>query len=337
MKLAILGLGHIGSYVLDRLFKDGWDVQGFDITTGHDLSDETVLRGIISQNDGILATTPFSLNKQIASVCNDHGKDYFDLTESVQVTDFVKTLTHGRFVTQCGLAPGMVSIIANNLAKEFNTVRNIQIMVGALPVNATNQMQYYRTWSAEGLINEYIHPCTAIFNGVLTEIAPLQYVDFVTHRGQTLEAATTSGGIGSLAETWLGRADGVLYRTLRWPGHWSHMKFLHDDLNMAKEFDTFVKLFKDHVPKTIQDEVRILITATGWIKGQYTVREYNNVITCTDEHTAIQRSTGDGVINVLNLWLHNQLPKTMGWIKQEDLNFDLIWNGKYNQAYREIT
>ena len=75
------------------------------------------------------------------------GVDYFDLTESVDVTEYVKTLNNAKFITQCGLAPGMVSIIANNIASEFSHVKSIQIRVGALPMNTNNHMGYYRTWN----------------------------------------------------------------------------------------------------------------------------------------------------------------------------------------------
>jgi saccharopine dehydrogenase-like NADP-dependent oxidoreductase len=162
-KLAILGLGHIGQYVYDTLLVDKkFNVIGYDLKNGHDLSDEELLDDIIRENDGVLASTPFFLNKKIAALCNKYGTDYFDLTESVEVTDFVKQLDNAAFVTQCGLAPGMVSIIANHIASQFNQVHDIEIRVGALPENASNHIGYYRTWNTEGLINEYINPCPAI-------------------------------------------------------------------------------------------------------------------------------------------------------------------------------
>ena len=281
----------------------------------------------------MLVTTPFHLNKLIAQVVDEQKKTYFDLTESVEITDFIrKNLPHGRFVSQCGLAPGMVSIIANNLASKLDKVDSVKIMVGALSVNPTNHLKYYLTWSPEGLINEYVHPCKARIDHELVDVQPLSLQEDVIHNGDHLQAATTSGGIGSLAETLQARE--VIYKTLRWPGHWDYMRFLKDDLGLKDNFANYVQLFRSHVPQTVQDEVRILITATGWRDEKYLAETYEKIIPCTDHHTAIQISTGTGVMNVINLWYQDKLPNRSGLILQEELDYDLIWKGQFNYAYR---
>lgn len=334
-KLAILGLGHIGQYVFDTLSKDSnFVVRGYDLKTGHDLTNTELLKSIIENSEGVLASTPYFLNKQIAALCNEFYTDYFDLTESVEVTNFVKTLNGARFVTQCGLAPGMVSIIANNLAKQFNRVENIEIRVGALPENSNNHMSYYRTWNTEGLINEYIHPCPAIKEGNLVNLEPLTELEDIMLNGARLEAATTSGGLGSLAESYLGKAKNVNYKTLRYPGHWTMMKFLKDDLGLADNFDTYVKLFNTHVPQTDKDYVFILINVTGDINGSYQIRQYSKIVDSKVDETAIQRTTAGGVMAVLDSWGQGKLDNMNGWVKQEDLDYNSIWNSKYSNCYK---
>lgn len=333
-KIAILGLGHIGQYISQTLQSNtNFSVTGYDLTTGHDLTDQTILNTIINGKDGVLACTPYFLNTQIAEICNNFGVDYFDLTESVEVTSYVKTLTNARFVTQCGLAPGMVSIIANNLASQFQDVENIKIRVGALPRDPKNHMGYYRTWNTEGLINEYIHPCKALVNGKIAELEPLSDSETVIISGQSLEASSTSGGIGSLAETYHKKAKNVNYKTLRYPGHWQHMRFLKDDLGLAENFDTYVKIFNAHCPKTVTDRVYILITVTGNIDGVYCVRQYSKIIECLSDVTAIQLSTSGGVMAVLDAWSKGGIDHLNGWVKQEDLDYDLVWNSKYSFCY----
>lgn len=333
-KLAILGLGHIGRYVLNTLQSDTkFEVSGYDLTTGHNLTDETVLKNIINGKDGVLACTPYFLNIKIAEVCNTLGVDYFDLTESVDVTNYVKTLTNARFVTQCGLAPGMVSIIANHLASQFDNVSSIEIRVGALPRDPKNHMGYYRTWNTEGLINEYIHTCKVLMHGKLTEVEPLADFETVFMSGQMLEASSTSGGLGSLADTYYGRAQHVNYKTLRYPGHWQYMKFLKDDLGLAENFDTYVKIFNKHCPKTNSDRVYILITATGHIDQVHSVRQYSKVIECSQDVTAIQISTAGGVMAVLDAWAKGGLGHLHGWVKQEQLDYQLVWDSQYAICY----
>ena len=336
-KLAVLGLGHIGSYVLSTLSKNKIDfeiVDGFDLTNGYDLSSEAVLTDIISKYDGVLASTPFFLNKKIAEVCNHLGRDYFDLTESVEITDYVKTLKNGRFVTQCGLAPGMVSIIANHLAGKFDKVNNIEIKVGALPIDANNHIGYYRTWSTEVLIIESIHPWPALRNGKLTYLEPLTLNADITLQNHALEAATTSGGLGSLAESYQGRANNVTYKTLRFPGHWKIMSFLKENLGLKNNFETYIKLFNENIPQTVNDQVVILIDVDGWIGKTFATRQYSKIVKCTDSMTAIQQTTGSGVMCVIDSWAQGKLDHLNGWIAQEHLDYDSIWNSQYNDCYK---
>lgn len=334
-KLAILGLGHIGSYVFNKMsMLENVEVVGYDLSQGVDLSDVDTLQQIISNVDGVLACTPYFLNKTIAQICDENQTDYFDLTESVEVTDFVKTLKNANFVTQCGLAPGMVSIIANQLAKELQTVENIEIRVGAIPENVSNHMGYYLTWNTEGLINEYINPCPAVKDGVFAYLDPLTLQEDVTLNGARLEACTTSGGLGSLAESYVGKAKNVNYKTLRYPGHWDKMRFLKDDLGLAKNFDTYVKLFNENVPKATRDYVFILINVTGYNNNVYEIKQYSKIINSMGNETAIQRTTGYGVMAVLEYWLNGNLDSNKGWVKQEDLNFEKIWTTNSCQVYR---
>lgn len=333
-KLAILGLGHIGKSVLNALTKDTrFEVVGYDLSTGHDLSDQETLDTIIKSVDGVLASTPFFLNMKIAEVCNTYGTDYFDLTESVEVTEFVKKFTNAAFVTQCGLAPGMVSIIANHIAVQFDSVTDIEIRVGALPENASNHMGYYRTWNTEGLINEYINTCPAIKNGKLVELEPLTDTENVALNGAQLEAANTSGGIGSLPQSWLGKANNVNYKTLRYPGHWKLMQFLKDDLGMKQNFQIFVDLFNHNVPQTDKDFVFILISIKGMLKNNLSIRQYSKIIESRNGVTAIQRTTAGGVMAVLDSWVEGHI-NSKGWVKQEELNFESVWNSIYSESYR---
>lgn len=334
-RLSILGLGHIGKYVLDILSNDkNLEIKGYDLLNGYDLTNHNIVTDIVKNSDGILCSTPYFLNKKIAETCNNHNIDYFDLTESVEVTNYVKTLHNAKFVTQCGLAPGMVSIIANNIAEQFDQVENIEIRVGALPENSNNHMSYYRTWNTEGLINEYIHSCPAIKAGVFTELEPLTELEDIMLNGAKLEAATTSGGLGSLAESYLGKAKNVNYKTLRYPGHWSMMKFLKDDLGLKENFDIYVKLFNTHVPQTDKDYVFILINVTGIINGNYKIKQYSKIIDSNKDGTAIQRSTGSGIMSVIDSWAQGNLDHMSGWIKQENLDYTSIWNSKYSLCYR---
>ena len=336
-KLAILGMGHIGSYVHSKLLSNkSFSVSCYDLSMGHDLSDAKLVESVVKNHDGVLVSTPFYLNKQIATLCNEHGCDYFDLTESVEVTDYVKTLKNATFVTQCGLAPGIVSIIAHNLATKLQQVDSIQIRVGALPKNANNHLGYYRTWNTAGLINEYINPCPAIVNYEKTNLEPVADFEEVMFNGMLLEAANTSGGLGSLADTWAEKAKSVNYKTLRYPGHWKLIQFLKEDLGLKNNFSTYVKLFDENVPKTSDDYVFILINVSGYLHGEYKVLQYDKMIDGTENHTAIQVATGNGVLSILDGWdLGLRCLSQKGWVKQEDIPLSSIWSSVYYNCYKK--
>lgn len=336
-RLAIFGLGHIGTTVYETLRNDtNFDVTGHDLKLGHDLGDQHYLDMVLDRVDGVLVATPFFLNKRIADTCNRLGVDYFDLTESVEVTDHVKQLDGARFVTQCGLAPGMVSIIAQHMTREFAHVGDIKIRVGALPMHADNAMQYYRTWNTEGLINEYINPCPAIRAGERVLLQPLTEQENVTIDGTALEAATTSGGLGSMTETWRGAAHNVDYKTLRYSGHWDYMRFLYKDLGMHNgSLGKWVDVFNKNVPSTAHDVVYIYISVSGWDGNKnYRIKQYTKRITHSERQTAIQITTAGGVMAVLDYWARGGMNDQRGWIRQEHLDYHAVWNSKYAECYR---
>lgn len=333
-KIAVLGLGHIGKRIHDSL--DNCIVTGYDLSTGTDLRDISVLDRIARENDGIVAATPFFLNKAIADVCFKYGKAYFDLTESNEVAKHIGAMmgAEAPMVTQCGLAPGMVSIIANNMASKFRKVKSIAIRVGAIPSVPNNHMGYNLTWNTEGLINEYIHPCKALVDGKLVTLEPLDGLEPVTMDGIHLEAANTSGGLGSLAESWIGRAESVTYKTLRYPGHWQYMRFLKDDLCLKENFDAFVKIFNSSIPHVTDDKIFILIKVVGFNKSDLLVEEsYSNVIENSASETAIQVSTASGIMAVVDAWIQGGLDGMTGLVKQEDLPFEAIRASQYAGCY----
>ena len=142
---------------------------------------------------------------KVAEIARKVNAHYFDLTEDVAVTRAVRELADGAtraFVPQCGLAPGFISIAANALIQHFDEIRSVKLRVGALPQHPNNALKYSLTWSTDGLINEYGNPCEAIVDGRAVEVAPLEGLEEIEIDGVLYEAFNTSGGLGSLAETY---------------------------------------------------------------------------------------------------------------------------------------
>src|SRR5207253_7282400 len=138
----------------------------------------------------------------------------------------------------------------NELMQHFSELDAVKMRVGALPVNISNALQYSLTWSTDGLINEYGNHCKAIENGEEVTLLPLDDLEEVKIDGLTYEAFNTSGGIGSLAESWKGKVNSLSYKTIRYPGHCAKIRFLMNDLHLNHDRNTLKRILEGAIPKT---------------------------------------------------------------------------------------
>ena len=145
------------------------------------------------------------------------------------------------FAPQCGLAPGAINIIGAHLIARFDTVRSLELRVGALPLSASNEIKYYLSWSSSGLVNEYIKPCDALFRGKPIKTLPLEGKENLVIDGVTYEAFNTSGGVATMCETYRGRIGELNYKTIRYPGHLDHMRFVVNDLGLGDRPDLLAR------------------------------------------------------------------------------------------------
>jgi saccharopine dehydrogenase-like NADP-dependent oxidoreductase len=337
-RIAVAGNGKIGSSIGNTLRKHQCSVRVGDVTgegVDHvDFGNFKALRQWLSDFDVVLCATPYYLVPNVARAAAELGIAYFDLTEDRDSTNYVKSLQSDNvLVPQCGLAPGAVSIIAAELIKRFDTVKTLDIRVGALPLHPNNSIQYYLTWSTNGLVNEYCNLCESIYNGKRVEALPLEGYEKISLDGQLYEAFNTSGGIGSLCESLEGQVDKVTYKTIRYLGHHHLMKFLLDDLNLAKNRELFIKLFDQEVPQTVKDVVIVMVKAVGYRNGKLFEESYFNKIYGADGESAIQRSTVGGICGAMESWMSGKWEKTKGVVKQEEIDWksfcNNIWGGVY--------
>src|SRR5512140_3229841 len=230
------------------------------------LADKGQLAPILAAHDAVISACPFYLTPLIAGAAKEAGIHYFDLTEDVQSTRVVKKLAEGAstaFVPQCGLAPGFISIAAHSQTRAFDTLRDVRMRVGALPIFPSNALKYNLTWSTDGLINEYCNPCEAIVDGGVREMPALEELEEFSLDGIAYEAFNTSGGLGTLCETLEGRVENLNYKTVRYPGHREIIKMLIRDLRLGQRRALLRDVLETAIPVTLQDVVLIFITVSG--------------------------------------------------------------------------
>ncbi|HXE56334.1 MAG TPA: saccharopine dehydrogenase NADP-binding domain-containing protein, partial [Tepidisphaeraceae bacterium] len=356
-KLILLGAGKIGDAILNLLSHTG----DYELTVADrdparmdyvkqakfpnvtcvqaDLSDSSAVADLITGHDVTLSACPYFLTPVIAAAAKKAKSHYFDLTEDVESTRVVKALAEGAdtaFVPQCGLAPGFISIVANDVASRFETLRDVNMRVGALPTYPSNALKYNLTWSTDGLINEYCNPCEAIVDGSLRETSPLEEMEHFSLDGVDYEAFNTSGGVGTLAETLAGKVRTLDYKTIRYRGHRDLIAFLMNELRLNDRRPLLKDILENAVPITLQDVVLIFCTVTGWKDGRLIqvtdARKIYHGVCFGDRWSAIQITTAGSLCAVLDLHFTGKLPDT-GFVRQEQVDFNEFLNNRFGKCY----
>ncbi len=252
--ILVLGAGKIGALISGLLAESGdYRVQladsmsgvAADVVSAHnnkqivafdlDASNKEALTSHVREHkpSAIVSGLPYHCNVAVAEVARSEGLHYFDLTEDVAVTAAVRELAKGAkqvFAPQCGLAPGFISIAANELIQHFESLKSVKLRVGALPQHPNNVLKYSLTWSTDGVINEYGNLCQSIVDGEEIDVLPLEGLEKIEIDGTRYEAFNTSGGLGSLGETYGDRVTTMNYKTIRYPGHCEQMRLLMNGL-----------------------------------------------------------------------------------------------------------
>lgn len=356
----ITGAGKIGSLIACLLAEsDGYEVHladlefaGTDVsrllqalpeikTVALDVKDQQSLQAYLRENNiiAVISSLPFYLNIHVAQAAKAANAHYFDLTEDTSVTEAVKAIAadaETAFVPQCGLAPGFISIAANSLMKEFETCYHAKLRVGSLPQHASNALQYSLTWSTDGVINEYGNPCFGIENGNPIILKPLEGREAIQIDGCEYEAFNTSGGLGSLAELYIGKIQTLNYKTMRYPGHCEKMRLLMNDLKLNEDRETLKRILERAIPKTYQDIVIVYVTVEGIKQGELTEKSYVKKIYPEKirglEWSAIQVSTAAGVCAVVDL-IMGQANEYQGLVLQENFHLADVLANRFGRHY----
>jgi len=303
------------------------------------VNDEEAMAAVLKGKFAVISAAPFHVTSRIALAAKRAAVHYLDLTEDVAMTKLVQELAvdaQTAFIPQCGLAPGFVSIIANDLARQFDTLDTISLKVGALPRFPSNALNYNLTWSTDGVINEYCEPCDAIVEGTKQKVAALADHTEISIDGETYEAFNTSGGVGTLCETFKDKVRTLNYQSLRYPGHCNIVKALLHDLRLAQRRDVFKDILENALPTTHQDVVIIFVTVSGKKNGHLTQETYANKIygqvLSGTEYSAIQMSTAGSVCAVLDMLSAGDIAQK-GFVHQEDIKLEAFLSNRYGGLY----
>jgi lysine 6-dehydrogenase len=256
MKMLVLGAGLQGSACAFDLLqdKDVTEVRLADIRIGElepflapysgkrliptmiDVRDEEAVQALMRDSDAAMSALPYYFNYDMAVCAVDAGIHFCDLGGNTEIVFKQKTL-HERakaekvsVIPDCGLAPGMVNILAEHGIRQMDHVDAVRIYVGGLPQNPEPPLNYQIVYSLEGVLDYYTTLSWVLRGGKRTRVKALserEPVKFPEPIG-TLEAFHTAGGLSTMAFRYEGRVPTMEYKTLRYPGHAELMESIRD-------------------------------------------------------------------------------------------------------------
>src|SRR5215475_896342 len=209
-----------------------------------DASDEKDATRLMRGHNAALSAVPYFFNLGLAKAAiraRCHFADLGGNNTVVRKTYALAREAANRSIAlapDCGLSPGMASILAGELVRRLSTsagssrrqkIDALKLYVGGLPKYPKHPFQYQLVFSVEGLINEYVEPARVLKNGKVQEIEPLTEPEEYHMQGfAPMVAFHTSGGTSTMPETFAGQVGECFEKTLRYPEHYKLIRGLYD-------------------------------------------------------------------------------------------------------------
>lgn len=250
-----------------------------------DASNYADVVALMRGHDSVISCVNYWYNVSLSKAAIETGSNFCDLGGNNYVVDEQLALDAEAkaagvsIIPDCGLAPGMVSVLAMHGAAAFDTVEEIHIRVGGLPQDPQPPLNYQLVFSVEGLINEYLEVARVIRGGAITTIESMTELETLSFEGfPPLEAFQTSGGTSTLPDTFLGKIKELDYKTIRYAGHCEKFKVMMDlglcssdevaiGQQKVKPRKVFADLLQKHLPADGPDYVLVRLDFVGISNG----------------------------------------------------------------------
>ena len=334
MKVLVLGGGAQGSAAAYDLLLD----EGVEKVIIGDVQDETVapflrpwlggklevrkvdardpesVRPVMQGMTAVVCALPYYFNLPMTELAIECGAHFADLGGNTEIVEAQRKLDAKAraagvsIIPDCGLAPGMVNILAQSGIDTLDQADSVRMWVGGLPQNPEPPLNYQIVYSMEGVLDYYTTPGLVLHGGEPAEVEALtglESVDFPAPLG-TLEAFYTAGGISTLPYRYQGQLTTMEYKTLRYPGHAGIMKAIRD-LELLSDIPVQVgdseitprQFFIDRVTPQLKkpggrDLVALRVAISGTLNGKPHTIQYDLLDTFDEKTgiTAMMRTTG---------------------------------------------
>lgn len=325
MKILVLGAGRMGyGAVYDLVYNSpevtSVTVADFDLkkieevaeligkkkveTYRIDVSNYDEVVKLMEKHDSAISCVNYWYNVELSKAAIETKTNFCDLGGNNYIVDEQLALNEEaqnagiNIIPDCGLAPGMVSILAMHGAKRFDEIEEIHIRVGGLPQEPKTLLEYQLVFSIEGLINEYIEVARVIRDGKVVEVESMTEIESLEFEGfPPLEAFQTSGGTSTLPDTFLGKIKALDYKTIRYQGHCEKFKTMIDlglcsseeiliDYNKIAPRKVLANLLTEYLPADEPDYVLVRLDFVGKKAGEAKKLRFD-IVDKQDEQTGL--------------------------------------------------
>ena len=284
------------------------------IPTPLDVRDREAVLALMRESDAVMSAIPYYFNLQLAECAVEAGVHFCDLGGNTEIVFQQKALADKAIakgvtvVPDCGVAPGMVNILAQHGIAQLDAVDSVRIFVGGLPQNPEPPLNYQIVYSLEGVLDYYTTLSWVVRNGKrvqMTALSELETVSFPEPVGG-LEAFHTAGGLSTMAFRYEGKIPTMEYKTLRYPGHAAMMETIRDlglldlepvDVKGVRVVprDLFVSVVGPRLTKPKgKDLLALRVTVTGTKHNKPATRQFDLIDLYDEAHgiSAMMRTTG---------------------------------------------
>jgi lysine 6-dehydrogenase len=192
-----------------------------------DVKDAAAVRAAMTGVRAVMCALPYYLNLAMTEAAIAAGAHFADLGGNTEIVEQQKQLDAKAaaagvtVVPDCGLAPGMVNILAQLGIDRLDATDAVRIFVGGLPQHPEGPLKYQIVYSIEGVLDYYTTRSWIVRDGRRVQVAALSELEPVTFDAPVgeLEAFHTAGGLSTMARRYEGKIASMEYKTLRYPGH----------------------------------------------------------------------------------------------------------------------
>jgi lysine 6-dehydrogenase len=264
--------------------------------------------------DAVMSAIPYYFNLQMAECAVEAGVHFCDLGGNTEIVFQQKELMAKAkakgitVVPDCGVAPGMVNILAQYGIAQMDSVDSVRIYVGGLPQEPEPPLNYQIVYSLEGVLDYYTTLSWVVREGKRAQVTALserETMDFPKPAGE-LEAFHTAGGLSTMAWRYEGKIPTMEYKTLRYPGHAEKMEVIRElglldlepvDVKGTKVVprDVFVSIVGPKLTKPTGKDLLVLrVEVKGTKGGKPATRRFDLIDKYDEEHgiSAMMRTTG---------------------------------------------